>query len=112
MIKGENQFFRTRAASITGGRAKNQCPIISCFQVKEKVAAAAADEASTVSCPAGLCDTAVPVRLVDRLIGFLQTGQVFRKPPTRVQFERTLRLVAEWGVQVDAVKLEQALQQA
>ena len=80
----------------------------SCLQVQEKLAAAAVDEAHTVSCPAGLCDTAVPVRLGDRLIGFLQTGQVFRKAPTRAQFERTLRLVAEWGVQVDSSTLEQA----
>jgi AraC-like DNA-binding protein/ligand-binding sensor protein len=80
----------------------------SCLQVQEKLAAAAVDEAHTVNCPAGLCDTAVPVRLGDRLIGFLQTGQVFRKPPTRIQFERTRRLVADWGVQVDPAKLEQA----
>ena len=80
----------------------------SCLQVQEKLSAGAAEEAHTVSCPAGLCDTAVPVRLGDRLIGFLQTGQVFRKAPTRMQFERTLRLVAEWGVNVDAAKLEQA----
>jgi AraC-like DNA-binding protein/ligand-binding sensor protein len=80
----------------------------SCLQVQEKLAAAAVDEACTVSCPAGLCDTAVPVRLGDRLIGFLQTGQVFRKPPTRLQFERTRLLVAEWGVEVEPAKLEQA----
>ena len=80
----------------------------SCLQVQEKLAAAAVDEAHTVNCPAGLCDTAVPVRLGDRLIGFLQTGQVFRKPPTRIQFERTRRLVADWGVQVDSAKLERA----
>jgi AraC-like DNA-binding protein/ligand-binding sensor protein len=80
----------------------------SCLQVQERLSVAAADEAHTVSCPAGLCDTAVPVRLGDRLIGFLQTGQVFRRPPTRIQFERTLQLVAEWGVQVSAAKLEQA----
>jgi AraC-like DNA-binding protein len=80
----------------------------SCLQIQEKLAASAAAGAHSVVCPAGLCDTAVPVRLGDRLIGFLQTGQVFRKPPTRLQFERTLRLVAEWGVPVDAAKLEQA----
>ena len=28
-----------------------------------------------------VCDTAVPVRLGDKLIGFLQTGQVFRRNP-------------------------------
>jgi AraC-like DNA-binding protein/ligand-binding sensor protein len=80
----------------------------SCLQVQEKLAAGAAQEAHTVNCPAGLCDTAVPVRLGDRLIGFLQTGQVFRKPPTREQFQQTLRLVAEWGVNADPRKLEQA----
>ena len=80
----------------------------SCLQVQEKLAAAASEEAHTVSCPAGLCDTAVPVRLGDRLIGFLQTGQVFRKTPTREQFQRTLRLVAEWGVSADSRKLEAA----
>ena len=80
----------------------------SCLQVQEKLSKGAAEEAYTVSCPAGLCDTAVPVRLGDRLLGFLQTGQVFRKTPTRPQFERTLRLVNEWGVHVDPAKLEQA----
>jgi AraC-like DNA-binding protein/ligand-binding sensor protein len=80
----------------------------SCLQVQEKLSAGAAEEAYTVSCPAGLCDTAVPVRLGDRLLGFLQTGQVFRKTPTPGQFERTLRLVAEWGVNVDPAKLKEA----
>jgi AraC-like DNA-binding protein/ligand-binding sensor protein len=80
----------------------------SCLQVQEKLSAGAAEEAYTVSCPAGLCDTAVPVRLGDRLIGFLQTGQVFRKTPTPSQFERTLRLVAEWGVNLDPAKLKEA----
>jgi AraC-like DNA-binding protein len=80
----------------------------SCLQVQEKLAAGAALEPHTVNCPAGLCDTAVPVRLGDRLIGFLQTGQVFRKTPTQAQFERTRRLVAEWGVNVDPAKLKEA----
>jgi AraC-like DNA-binding protein/ligand-binding sensor protein len=80
----------------------------SCLQVQEKLAAGATEEPHTVSCPAGLCDTAVPVRLGDRLIGFLQTGQVFRKTPTQAQFERTAHLVAEWGVNVDSEKLRVA----
>ena len=80
----------------------------SCLQVQEKLAAGATEDAHTVSCPAGLCDTAVPVRLGDRLIGFLQTGQVFRRAPSREQFQRTLRLVEEWGVHADAKKLEEA----
>jgi len=80
----------------------------SCLQVQEKLAAGAALEPHTVACPAGLCDTAVPVRLGDRLIGFLQTGQVFRKEPTEAQFQRTLRLVEQWGVTVDHTQLKEA----
>ena len=80
----------------------------SCLQVQEELSKAAAEEAHTSVCPAGLCDTAVPVRLGDRLIGFLQTGQVFRKKPTDAQFERVTKLVAEWGVQVDREKLKEA----
>jgi len=80
----------------------------SCLQVQEELSEASTEESHTVVCPAGLCDTAVPIRLGDRLIGFLQTGQVFRKTPTEAQFERTTRLIAEWGVEVDAEHLRQA----
>ena len=44
----------------------------------------------------------------DRLIGFLQTGQVFRRKPTEAQFERTAKLVAEWGVDAEPAELEKA----
>ena len=80
----------------------------SCLQVQQKLASGAVDQAYSVNCPAGLCDTAVPVRVGDHLLGYLLTGQVFRKPPTQGQFQRTLRLVTEWGVSVDAAELEQA----
>lgn len=71
-----------------------------CLQVQQKLSDTARDQAQTVVCPAGLCDTAVPVRLGEQLIGFLQTGQVFRKKPTMAQFNRTVRHVAEWGISI------------
>lgn len=80
----------------------------SCLQVQERLSEVAAEEAHTVGCPNGMCDTAVPVKLGDRLIGYLQTGQVFRKKPTRSQFERAARQVMEWGVGVDMDTLRQA----
>jgi AraC-like DNA-binding protein/ligand-binding sensor protein len=79
-----------------------------CLQVQEKLSQSATHEPRTVTCLLGLCDTAVPVRLGDRLIAFLQTGQVFRKKPTEAQFERTTRLLAEWGVSVDEQKAKEA----
>jgi AraC-like DNA-binding protein len=78
------------------------------LEVQEKLAQAATDGPATSVCPAGLSDTVVPVRLGDRLIGFLQTGQVFRKAPTRRQFERTVRLLAKWGIEMDRAALRQA----
>ena len=76
----------------------------SCLQMQEKLSAAAALEPHTAVCPSGLCETAVPVRLGNRLLGFLQTGQVFRKMPTQRQFEHTASLAAQRGV---AVQLDQ-----
>jgi AraC-like DNA-binding protein len=81
----------------------------SCLQVQEKLAEAAVNEPQTATCPNGLSDTAVPVRLGDRLIGFLQTGQVFRnRRPTEAQFEKVAKQVAEWGVDVDRDTLRRA----
>jgi AraC-like DNA-binding protein len=80
----------------------------SCLEVQEKLTQAATDGPATSVCPAGLSDTVVPVRLGERLIGFLQTGQVFRKPPTQQQFERTSRLLAKWGIETDRTVLRQA----
>ena len=79
-----------------------------CLQVIEKLSERAVQQPASMTCAVGMCDTAVPVRLGDRVIGFLQTGQVFRKKPTQAQFERTARLVAEWGVEVGREELKAA----
>ncbi|MBI4663028.1 MAG: helix-turn-helix domain-containing protein [Verrucomicrobia bacterium] len=79
-----------------------------CLQVQQRLSESAAQEAQTVACVFGLCDTAVPVRLGDRLIGYLQTGQVFRKKPSGVQFDRTLKLIQDWGIKVDPEELKNA----
>jgi YesN/AraC family two-component response regulator len=78
------------------------------LQVQEALSEKSTQEPHTVVCPIGMCDTAVPVRLGDRLIGFLQTGQVFRKKPTQAQFDRAAKLVAEWGVESDRETLKEA----
>ena len=79
-----------------------------CLQMQGKLAQAATHEPCTMTCPSGLCDTAVPVRLGDRLVGFLQTGQVFRRKPTEAQFDRTAKLIEEWGVQIDKMRMKEA----
>jgi AraC-like DNA-binding protein len=79
-----------------------------CMQTQQRLTEVAANEPQTITCIHGLCDTAVPVKVGDRTMGFLQTGQVFRKRPNMVQFERTAKLVSEWQVAVDRDKLKEA----
>jgi len=79
-----------------------------CLQVQEKLCLQAAKGAQTVNCAIGLSDSAVPVWMSDRLIGFLQIGQVFRKKPTAAQFEKVVKLTRQWGVETDRETLRKA----
>jgi AraC-like DNA-binding protein len=79
-----------------------------CLQTQQKLAERAHEDACSVLCPHGMTDTAVPVRLGDKLVAFLQTGQVFKKKPTEAQFERSAQLATEWGIPVDREQLREA----
>jgi len=98
--RNENRFCALMA---TKSRA-----CAACLQVQAQLAEGCAEEPKTVNCELGLCDTAVPVKLGEKLIGFLQTGQVFQKRPTDAQFDKAARRVAEWGIQVDRDQLREA----
>jgi AraC-like DNA-binding protein/ligand-binding sensor protein len=98
--RGENPFCALMA---TKSRA-----CAACLQVQQKLAETATHEPQSEICQVGLCDTAVPVRLGENLVGFLHTGQIFRRKPTMAQFDRVAALVAEWGVEVDVARLKEA----
>jgi AraC-like DNA-binding protein len=71
-----------------------------CLRTAQRLSRLAANQPATVTCAAGLSETAVPVRVGEHLLGFLQTGQVFTKPPTEAHFERTSQLLAQWDIAV------------
>jgi AraC-like DNA-binding protein/ligand-binding sensor protein len=79
-----------------------------CLTVQQQLAEHAKDDAFSTTCLHGLCDTAVPVRLGEKPIGFIQTGQVFRKKPTEAQFEKTAKLAEEWGIPTSREELRAA----
>jgi AraC-like DNA-binding protein/ligand-binding sensor protein len=79
-----------------------------CLQVQQRLAENARHQAESVTCAVGLCDTAVPVRMGDQLIGFLHTGQIFRRKPTNAQFEKIAGMVEGWGVQADREAMREA----
>ncbi len=57
-----------------------------CLQLQRRVEQEARMEPKTLKCFAGLCDSAVPVRVGDNLIAFLQTGQILLHTPTKAEF--------------------------
>jgi len=79
-----------------------------CLQVQEQLAQGSTNEPHTITCGAGLCETMVPVRLGERLIGYLQTGQIFHRRPTETQFERTVKLMQERGVDASRQDMHEA----
>ena len=79
-----------------------------CLRLQQQLSENAQNEPQTLTCELGLSDTAVPIRLGELLVGFLQTGQVFRKKPTEAQFNRMAQLVAKWGLEIETNRLKQA----
>ena len=79
-----------------------------CLQLQQKVEEQAQLEPKTLKCFAGLCDAAVPVRVGENLVAFLQTGQVFVNKPSQREFTRVARDILNWGVQADLKRLEEA----
>ena len=75
-----------------------------CLEVQRKLTEKAGDRSRTVTCFAGLSDSAVPIRVGDQLIGFLQTGQVLLKQPKKFHFDQAARRLVDWGVKVDLNK--------
>ena len=79
-----------------------------CLRLQQQLSDNAQNEAQTLTCELGLSDTAVPIRFGERLVGFLQTGQVFRKKPTEKQFNRIAHVVGEWGLEIESDQLREA----
>jgi len=80
--------------------SKTNCTCASCLSTQEKLAKGARDGACTERCEMGLYDSAVPVKIGDELIGFLQTGQVLCKKPTARQFAQVAKKLSQYGIEV------------
>ena len=79
-----------------------------CLEVQRKLTQKIGDRSRTVTCFAGLSDSAVPIRVGDQLIGFLQTGQVLLKQPSKFRFDHAAKKLVDWGVHVDLAKAREA----
>src|SRR5438105_13882667 len=57
---------------------------------------------------AGLSESAVPVYVGDHILGFLETGEVMLKNPTKKHFASITRQLRAWGYKTDWRQLERA----
>jgi AraC-like DNA-binding protein/ligand-binding sensor protein len=88
--------------------AKTNQSCAQCYALQCKLEQEAKLEPKTLKCFAGLCETAVPVRVGDKLIAFLQTGQILLQQPDKLHFKRIAAELIKWGAEVDLKKVEEA----
>jgi len=79
-----------------------------CLALQGQLAREARLQPKTLKCFAGLCESAAPVRVGDRLIAFLHTGHVLTDKPTKGKFSRIAKKLLAWGADVDLKKFEDA----
>lgn len=79
-----------------------------CLRAQYELVTTAREEPRTITCFAGLCETAVPLRIGDQLIGFLRTGEVLAHAPTSAGFARVGRQLERLGVKVDRKEMREA----
>jgi len=81
-----------------------------CLEMQQQVCNTANGVPGTLKCSFGIHESAVTVKLGDRTIGYLQTGQVFFKHPTSAQTVGAVNRLKEMGVGVSAKEATAAYQ--
>jgi AraC-like DNA-binding protein/ligand-binding sensor protein len=91
--------------SLMAGRNKT-CS--ACLQLQQCIETAATDGPVTLECFAGLSDSAVPIVVGNRVVAYLQTGQVLYQAPSEAQFRIVSRRLGEMGVSSGMDRFKQA----
>ena len=88
------------------GGANKTCA--ACLQLQTKVEGQSPTEPTTAQCFAGLSESVVPIRLGDKVIAYLQTGQVLLRPPTEKNFRAAMSELEKWKTTIDVAQLKTA----
>lgn len=79
-----------------------------CLELQQKVEQSSSGEATTAECYAGLAETAVPIRLGDNIVAYLQTGQIMLRRPTAALFRKAAKQWREWNLDLPMDQIEKA----
>jgi AraC-like DNA-binding protein len=98
--KNENPFCALMAQS--------NASCANCLEQQQDLANPKTKGPVSIVCFAGLQESSVPIYIGKDLLGFLQTGQIAFKEPTKAQFSRVAKQLLAWGVKTDLKKMEEA----
>ena len=87
-------------------RINNGCPF--CLALQSELEHRAKLEPVNLCCFAGICQTAVPIRMGDQVIAFLKTGQVLLRQPNKETFSKIAQQLLKWVAKVDLNSIEHA----
>jgi ligand-binding sensor protein len=79
-----------------------------CLEAQQKMSAGCVHPDHTpqsVTCFAGLRESSIPIYVGDEPLGYLQTGEVMLRGPSRRHFEKLTKQIATWGIKVTLAKL-------
>jgi AraC-like DNA-binding protein/ligand-binding sensor protein len=79
-----------------------------CLAMQQRVEQEARITPKTLKCFAGLCETAVPVRVGENIVAWLETGHILIDHPTKSKFNRLAKTLLRWGTHVDLKQVEEA----
>ena len=79
-----------------------------CLQLQRRMEESVIAEPRTFECFAGLNESAVPVRMGENVIGYLQTGQVLLRSPSKSRFRDTVSQLSAWEAEGDMGRWEAA----
>jgi len=74
------------------------------LELQRRVREHAVLQAGTLTCFAGLSESAVPVRVGDKVVAYLHVGQVLLHKPSEAEFDRTVQQLREWNAKVDLAR--------
>jgi AraC-like DNA-binding protein len=80
----------------------------SCLLIQDELRRKALEKTTTATCPHGMCEAAVPVRLGDKVIGFLQTGQVLTEKPSEAKVDKVVARARAMGIEETSETLRAA----
>jgi AraC-like DNA-binding protein len=78
--------------------AENPATLAVCLQAHEEMIQHTGELPHTVTCPFGLTETAVPVKLGTQIVGYLRIGQVLRHMPAKSDTRKVTRELERCGV--------------